>query len=191
MPHYILIALALIISSFSNITAASERHCSLLSKISGYSIRTCKCGSSLGKYSLSSTKDISLIAVCGYEKESWGTTGAYYFQGKALINGEIRYEKTETFGDWPTFLVSKSSLQALPSYDHSLRFRDEKFAIQKLQIPNINSKVACWTAKASIYLKKLYVLEGPGTDAEGSYVMDFEISKIQPFKRCKPSDSGL
>lgn len=163
-------------------------YCRLLSKTSGYDIQSCKCGENLVSYPLSGAKDIALVAVCGYVEESWGTTGAFYLKGNIFLSGEIRREETETFGDWPTFRVSKTSMHALPSRERSLRFSNEKSAIKKFQIPSLSADTACWSAKANIYLKKLYVLEGPGTDADGSYIIDFAISKVGPFRKCNPSE---
>ncbi len=188
MSRYILQFAILVLLLPSQLTAASERFCRQLSKTSGYDIQTCKCGGSLLSYPHSGAKALPLVAVCGYTKEPWGFTGSFLLEGNSLLHGKITREETETFGDWPTFLVDESSMKSFPTSDRLLRFRNEAIAIKKFNIPRITAKASCWTANASIYLKKLEILEGPGTDADGSYVIDFEISKVSNFKKCKPSE---
>lgn len=188
MSRHILQVATLVLLLSSQLTAASERYCRQLSQTSGYDIQTCKCGSSLLSYPHSGAKALPLVAVCGYTKESWGFTGSFLLEGNSLLQGKIRREETETFGDWPTFLVDESSMKSFPTSDRLLRFGNEAIAIKKFNIPRITAKTPCWTANASIYLKTLEVLEGPGTDSDGSYVIDFEIFKVANFKKCKPSE---
>jgi hypothetical protein len=188
MSRHILQVVTLVLMLSSQLTAASERYCRQLSQSSGYDIQTCKCSSSLLSYPHSGAKALPLVAVCGYTEESWGFTGSFLLEGNTLLHGKIRREETETFGDWPTFLVDKSSMKPFPTSDRLLRFGNEAIAIKKFHIPRITAKTPCWTADASIYLKKLEVQDGPGTDSDGSYVIDFEIHKVANFKKCKPSE---
>lgn len=188
MCRFIYLALAALLGLFPGFVTATDKHCPIILEKLGVKLENCECNGPLLSYPYSGAKTLRLVAVCAYTKEPWGFTGDFYLVGNTLLHGEITREETETFGDWLTFTVAESSLQSLPTRDRSLRFSYRASATNRLHTPAITKKSPCWKANASIYLKKLYVREGPGTDADGSYIIDFEISKVARFKKCKPHE---
>lgn len=165
---------------------ANKNYCHALSESTGYDIKKCQCGRNLKSYSLVGTSAFPLVAVCGYSQESWGTEGAFYFVGSIALSGEIRREESTSLGDTLEFYLQDSSRETLPIYLWNLRFSDS--AIGRFRVPKINAKAPCWTARTSIILKTLSVLEGPGTDNDGSFASDYVVSKVGKFKKCKTAE---
>ena len=177
------LAVLLLLNPYSALAAGN--YCQKLVKVSGYKIQSCKCGKNLKSNSLVGSKSFPLVAECGYtHKYSW-PDGASYFAGNITLSGEITREETTSFGDTLDFSLGESSRENLPDYLWSLRFGDAAF--KNFGVPAISEKSPCWTAKVTIVLKTLYVQEGAGSDSEGSFAIDYVVSRVGKFKKCESS----
>lgn len=152
----------------------------------GIQLSACKCDKNIHKLSINEHTDLPLVAVCNYVKEDWGQTGDYFFKGNLLISGVITREETETFGDTVRFYGEAKDAQVLfNGSGPDLRFQDQNAFVSAVRAPTITSNARCWSAKASMRIELMYTSAGPGTDADGTYILQYKMLNVGKFKKCK------
>jgi hypothetical protein len=132
-------------------------------------------------------KNFILIPLCENSSIDSKYDSRYIFLGDATINGTIEYENTETYGPQPIFVVDGKSEMLLPANIAVLRLDGEGAADAQnaFKLPKLTSAVTCWIAPAKIRVRYIDVQVDAGTDAAGTYLMDYTVLTIGRFEHCK------
>lgn len=139
----------------------------------------CVCPADLPKLKLPplAPKGLLLVAACSVRKEGTDILGNFFYKGEAVIAGKIRraLEWNDMFGDQEVVTFA------------DLRFMEEHRtrAIEEFKLPSLSGKARCWVADAQVKIRSVRVDYGPGTDQDGSFVDEFDVLTVGPFRRCR------
>lgn len=175
---------AVLSCSAAHSAVATETTCRATGYLADEDLMRCTCGNGVARLPISAPLGMKLVASCGQRYESGEWHGGFYFAGSHVQSGTVTREFNEVFGDTLSFSAEKSEpyQQFLSEVQH-LKFWDDPIAIKKFRAPRPTQRNSCWSARAKIEVRVLYILTG-GTDEAGSYPRKYRVLRVGKYRQC-------
>jgi len=188
----ITVQLCLAFLFYSFCAEAAENMCNNIPELQPFDLDGCECGKSISKLPITAPKGMSLIAACNYKKvEFVGSTGRFYFKGKATLSGNVRRKNGSDFRDSILFDANKTVAEnSFRSAVNTMRVVGDLNTINKFKSPPLSEESPCWASVANITVKLLYVISGYESDEEGSYPKDLDVLKVGQYSPCQAEKSN-
>lgn len=165
------------LSFHSMATGESTSHCNKYPEVTRnawpyFTNAQCDCSSNLpSKYEYKEPSDMTLVGVCGFQKNKSGEASAGYFlRGQKAVTASATYVQGSLggprlyFGDW--------------------KFIEREAAFKAFNVPALTETARCWTSDATVEGIQLLIMKGNGTDEDGEWLLKYRVIKVGNYKAC-------
>jgi len=108
--------------------------------------------------------------VCGFRRDERGEPyGGFFFRGQNVITASV---------------VHQENPSGIDLYFGSWKFIEEEDAIKAFKAPTLSNSAQCWMAEATVELTQLLIMEGPGSDQDGEWLLKYRVIEVGKYKAC-------